>query len=649
MNTQLLLSKLSLTRTSGSTMSRNLFRTSLASAAVALGLVACSGTDGNNGKNGESTLVAVVSVPAGANCANGGVAIEQGLDANGNGMLDASEVIAAETVYVCNGAAGQADAGAAGENALVSVSTEPPGANCANGGQRIDSGLDLNGDGTLEANEITSTRYVCNGDQLNGYHFGDLYISTAADVAQLSGVNHLVGSLYINATIPSAISLPSLIDVSGSIQATSEPVGDRQTPHHHGRDTGYSVVSGVTGLDLPSLVRVGGLYVYGISTLTSLNLPALTQASIVEIAEMDGLTALALPGLTQVFSELEINYMQLTSLDLSHLASVGYLQLENVDVLTTLSAPALTTANAIDIEGDSALTSVSMPKLASASNYFEIWDMPNAVAIDVSALAQAGSVYLGELPNTSLSLPALVSVSDEVEIYQNSLLTSVSLPLWVSGDLDLEYNSVLPSISLPKYTQAHYLTVDGNPVLPYCAVLALYEQMNGAPGYNINNNDNTDTSCTLPAFQTYSVPGISDTLEISLGGYAFDDAEAACKALGTGAHLFWFESAAELAALHAQALLGGYSDSVWLGYTDATDANVGSTTTEGTWVALSGATAYNPLMPVGNAAYWEPGEPNGGTGENCSQYYNDGLGNDVTCSNGYQALCRIPPQASRGR
>lgn len=61
---------------------------------------------------------------------------------------------------------GCADDGSNGTNgisSLTSVTQEPAGSNCANGGQKIDSGQDLNGNGALDLSEITSTQYVCNG------------------------------------------------------------------------------------------------------------------------------------------------------------------------------------------------------------------------------------------------------------------------------------------------------------------------------------------------------------------------------------------------------------------------------------------------------------------------------------------------------
>ncbi|MHB8872256.1 MAG: DUF7151 family protein, partial [Myxococcaceae bacterium] len=115
--------------------------------------------NGLTGASGVSSLVRLTAVPAGANCAAGGNLIEVGLDANGNGLLDTAEITSA--TYVCNGTAGAA--GASGQTSLVSQSAEPAAANCAAGGVKISTGLDTNGNGTLEPGEVAGTSYVCRG------------------------------------------------------------------------------------------------------------------------------------------------------------------------------------------------------------------------------------------------------------------------------------------------------------------------------------------------------------------------------------------------------------------------------------------------------------------------------------------------------
>jgi OmcA/MtrC family decaheme c-type cytochrome len=114
---------------------------------------------GNGLGNQPPALVSVAPEPAGAHCAGGGVAVSAGADCNRSGVLDAGEV---ESVsYACNGAVGPQ--GATGLSALLAFAPEPPGPRCAAGGTAASTGLDANRDGTLDASEVTQTVYVCNG------------------------------------------------------------------------------------------------------------------------------------------------------------------------------------------------------------------------------------------------------------------------------------------------------------------------------------------------------------------------------------------------------------------------------------------------------------------------------------------------------
>ncbi|EPR69447.1 DUF7151 family protein [Cyclobacterium qasimii] len=119
-------------------------------------LIACNGEDGTHGIDGKNSLINVLEESAGDFCENAGLKIETGLDANSNGILEIYEV--QNTKYICNGVDGN--------SSLTTVINEPSGANCVNGGIKLNSGLDINGNGNLEENEITSTAYVCDG--ING-------------------------------------------------------------------------------------------------------------------------------------------------------------------------------------------------------------------------------------------------------------------------------------------------------------------------------------------------------------------------------------------------------------------------------------------------------------------------------------------------
>ena len=84
------------------------FNKSALALVVGLTLVGCAGEDGDNGQagaDGSSSLTSSVSLAVGSSeCANGGTQVSTGIDSNGNGTLDSSEI--GSTVNVCNGTDG---------------------------------------------------------------------------------------------------------------------------------------------------------------------------------------------------------------------------------------------------------------------------------------------------------------------------------------------------------------------------------------------------------------------------------------------------------------------------------------------------------------------------------------------------------------
>lgn len=93
----------------------------------AAGADGANGTAGANGTHGQNALLRVTPEPAGTNCATSGQKVEVGVDANGNDTLDAGEIDDAQTAYVCNGAKG--DPGQKGDPGLKG----DPGTNGNNG------------------------------------------------------------------------------------------------------------------------------------------------------------------------------------------------------------------------------------------------------------------------------------------------------------------------------------------------------------------------------------------------------------------------------------------------------------------------------------------------------------------------------------
>lgn len=58
----------------------------------------------------------------------------------------------------------KADSIVNGSNSLIKMTDESPGENCAYGGVKIESGIDLDGNQKLGENEVDNTAYVCNGE-----------------------------------------------------------------------------------------------------------------------------------------------------------------------------------------------------------------------------------------------------------------------------------------------------------------------------------------------------------------------------------------------------------------------------------------------------------------------------------------------------
>ena len=174
------------------------------------GLDGTNGIDGQNGVDGADGVSTLINAVSSTSCLNGGTTFEIGSDDNADGVLSATEVKV--TVDICNGLQGpqgpQGPAGADGSdgadgaqgpqgpqgpagadgadgadgaqgaqgpqgpagadgadglNTLVVTTVEAAGTNCANGGIRIDVGVDDDNDGVLDSNEIDQTQYVCDG------------------------------------------------------------------------------------------------------------------------------------------------------------------------------------------------------------------------------------------------------------------------------------------------------------------------------------------------------------------------------------------------------------------------------------------------------------------------------------------------------
>lgn len=200
---------------------------------------------------------------------------------------------------------------------LVDLETEPPGINCPSGGTAILVGLDDNKDGALQAGEVDSTAFVCNGEdgQDGGGLFGlvlegSFTIQNELDLAAMAGVQTVTGNLTISAPGLSAVSLSDLLGVQGSLIVNSP---------------------GTTVLDLPALTSIGQDWtVLPSAALQTISAPSLLSVGNDAIIDQQAFSA--------------DSFLLLQNIDIASMQTVGHsLRIAGLPLLQDLAMPSLVT------------------------------------------------------------------------------------------------------------------------------------------------------------------------------------------------------------------------------------------------------------------------------------------------------------------
>jgi hypothetical protein len=421
--------------------------------------------------------------------------------------------------------------GGADRRTMSSVEREQPGTQCPAGGQRILTGIDANGDGILEANEVTQVAYVCNGQSAVTCTTleGSVVIHNSLDWANLvaAGCTRITGTLEIDAQGAHVLGAPSPLVAVGSLVVSNN------------NDV-------LTTLDFPALTTVAG------DLMFESNPPevALQRVSFPSLATVGGtlwvtgslLTELSFPSLTSVGGDFNLlSNAALARLDLPALATVGgRLWIEDSSSLTSLSGmPRLTSLGGLLLWNAAALTDISLPALTTAGA-LEATYVDSLARFDASALVTVASVNLQAPALTDVSLTALTEVTDflyltppvlqglalpalrsagQLSIYPASSLATVDLSaLETVGDLDLSMyvgggvcQSVLTDLSLPNL-----VTVNGGfqimcaTALEHLSLPAL-ETVSGA--FNLSNTVGRGVR-ELGTYQVVILPGQLQTLSL---------------------------------------------------------------------------------------------------------------------------------------
>jgi hypothetical protein len=134
---------------------------------------------------GPSSVGRTTVLPVGdADCPNGGIRMDTGIDSNNNGILEAAEV--KKTSNLCNDQKATKDPFE--HSSLAAIESEPTGTvHCPAGGLKIRSGTDANNNGMLDPGEDTYTEYICNGKPGESSAAGIMIIAGRPEVSSAKG------------------------------------------------------------------------------------------------------------------------------------------------------------------------------------------------------------------------------------------------------------------------------------------------------------------------------------------------------------------------------------------------------------------------------------------------------------------------------
>ncbi len=339
-----------------------------------LSLVACS--------SDARWIIRTDVVEAGEDCAGGGLSIAGGTDVNGDDVLGDDEVETQE--FVCDGADG-----ANGTSTLVQTAEEPAGDNCANGGTRVDSGADDNGDGQLSADEIDVTTYVCNGETpfTDVIWYGDASIHDAADAAALAPYTVVTGALQI--TSEEDVSLPSLRVLGSQLYVYDSDGG----------------ADGSASVSFPALESINSSYTYG-TTFSAPNLTTIRTNVVVEGTS---------PNVDYMHNVTRLNYFAKYN---GEIVDDG--GLENLTEVTTLYVY----GNAIP----------SLPGLTDVGD-LELYYSTNTNMGALAAVENLGDAYIygTQLTNLTAVMDVTIQPDSYLELMYNSSLCQSTVDAFFSA------------------------------------------------------------------------------------------------------------------------------------------------------------------------------------------------------------------------
>ena len=401
-------------------------------------------------------------------------------------VLDDAEVL--DTAFVCAAAPAPLPA------VLSVVVSELPDATCPFGGSEIRSGPDLDGNGTLDAAEVTVVRPVCETRLLPSFTFasaddmhlfeqasivkGDVTVqSPTLDLVSLD-VDKILGSIVVaqnpkltSLTLQHSAPFGELsVLVSGSVLITDNPV---LTSIEIGNALGSSTFadSRIAGSLIVARNASLATTFFGLTDLASVDRDLVFQAN-------DSLSELRLDGLRSVGGDLK----------LAGNARLGQGQ------------PAFITATTVGgtviLEGPGPVNSIEMFNLQAAGGIL-LTGVTGGSLLAPNLRVVFGDVHLLDDPLAAVQFSRLLEIEGTLRIMFNGM-TSLNgfFPALehVGRQLQISSNAALFQLDLGALRSATDVFLNDDPKLPTCAAQKLVAQLSPPPtSVSISGTDDTGT------------------------------------------------------------------------------------------------------------------------------------------------------------
>jgi hypothetical protein len=374
---------------------------------------------------------------------------------------------------------------------LSIVLSELPDAICPFGGSEIRSGPDLDGNGTLDAAEVSVVRHVCETRMLPGFT-----IASAADLQLFEQASVVKGDVTVQSPTLDSVSLDA-DKILGSIVVAQNPKLTTLILDHSFGGLGVTVSGSLVITDNPllTLIEIGDIF----GPVTSRITGSMVVARNASLAS----TFIGLKDLAEVDGNLRFEANDsLTDLHLDGLAFVGgdLALVGNAKVGQGAEAfiGATRVGGNVILVGPGPVNPVNMGSLQAAGGVLVTGVTGGGLAAS-SLRVVFGDVELLDNPSAGVNFQKLLAIEGLLRISGNagavSLLGFFPALEHIGTTLQVESNPALVGVELAALRSARDVFVADDPKLPTCAAQKLVAQLSPPPTSVIISGTDDTASC----------------------------------------------------------------------------------------------------------------------------------------------------------